>query len=377
MSVPELRTGPPWVMEDMIVLQPSLAEPIAADRQAAAAIAELVAGMAAKSAPIVVTGCGTSEHAAMAVATLLRDVAPGPFVVAREAFEASLEPQSSGLCLAISHEGETAATVAALKAARARGAATAVITAVAGSPVTRFADRAFVTPTVDRSWCHTVGFLSPILAGGAIAAAFSGRELSAEAVAGRISTILALRDAAMDIGRRLSGLDRIVAVGSGLDLIAARELALKVEEGARTPAVGRALETQLHGHLVSADGRCGLIVVVTDPAARDRRQARAEQLLRAAQRLGMPTAGIVTEEVAAAWPVDLTSAGRLVVPDPTPVPASALSAPLTTIVQTAVAVQLLTVSLIHAAGTNPDRIRREEPAYAEAAAIAEVTAPIS
>ncbi len=375
MSFPELRHGPPWVMEDMIALQPGLAGPIAADRQAAAAIAEIAAGVAAKSAPIVVTGCGTSEHAAMAVAALLRDVAPGPFVVAREAFEASLEPQSGGLCLAISHEGETAATVAALKSARARGAATAVITAVAGAPVTRFADDALVTPTVDRSWCHTVGFLSPILAGGAIAAAFSGRGLPAEAVSVRISTILAMRDAAMDIGRRLAGLDRLVAVGSGLDLIAARELALKVEEGARSPAVGRALETQLHGHLASADDRCGLIVIVTDPAAHDRRQARAEQLLGAAQRLGMPAAGIVSEDVAASWPADLTSAGRLVVPDPRP--AAALAAPLATIVQTAVAVQLLTVGLIHAAGTNPDRIRREEPAYAEAAAIAEVTAPIS
>jgi len=375
MSFPELRHGPPWVMEDMIALQPGLAGPIAADRQAAAAIAEIAAGVAAKSAPIVVTGCGTSEHAAMAVAALLRDVAPGQFVVAREAFEASLEPQSGGLCLAISHEGETAATVAALKSARARGAATAVITAVAGAPVTRFADDALVTPTVDRSWCHTVGFLSPILAGGAIAAAFSGRGLPAEAVSVRISTILAMRDAAMDIGRRLAGLDRVVAVGSGLDLIAARELALKVEEGARSPAVGRALETQLHGHLASADDRCGLIVIVTDPAAHDRRQARAEQLLGAAQRLGMPAAGIVSEDVAASWPADLTSAGRLVVPDPRPAPG--LAAPLATIVQTAVAVQLLTVGLIHAAGTNPDRIRREEPAYAEAAAIAEVTGPIS
>lgn len=134
MSVPELRPGPPWVMEDMIALEPGLAVPIAAERQATSAIAELAAGVAARSAPIVVTGCGTSEHAAMAVAALLRDVAPGPFAAARESFEASLEPQSGGLCLAISHEGETAATVAALKTARARGAATAVITAVAASP---------------------------------------------------------------------------------------------------------------------------------------------------------------------------------------------------------------------------------------------------
>ncbi len=373
MSIPELRPGPPWVMEDMIALQPSLVGPISADREAAADIAESAAATFASGAPIVVTGCGTSEHAAMAVAALLRDVMPGPLVVAREAFEASLEPQSGGLCLAISHEGETAATIAALASARARGAVTAVITAVEDSPVTATADHTFVTPALDRSWCHTVGYLSPILAGGAIAAAFSGQGLPADALSGRIAKILDLRSEAMRIGQRLAAVDRFVAVGSGLDLIAARELALKIEESARSPAVGRALETQLHGHLVSADAACGLIVMVTDPAARDSRQARAEQLLRAARRLAMPAAAIVTEDVAASWPGDLTSAGLLLVPDGTGTPG--LSALLASLVQAAIAVQLMTLGLVHAAGTNPDRIRREDPAYAEAAAMAEGPAP--
>lgn len=368
MSVPELRPAPPWVMEDMIALQPGLVEPIAADREAAAAIAELAARVAAARAPIVITGCGTSEHAAGAVAVLLRDVAPGPFVVTRDAFEASLEPQAGGMCLGISHEGQTGATVAALKAARERGAATAAITAVAASSVTADLEQAFVTPLVDRSWCHTVGFLSPILAGGAIAAAFSGQALPAEEIAQTISGTLGLRDAAMAVGEQLAGADRLVAVGSGLDLIAARELALKVEEGARIPAVGRALETQLHGHLASADERCALVVAVTDPAAGERRAARAEQLLRAARRLGMPTAAIVTRSVDATWPAELTPAGRLVLPEAPAVPG--LSSPLASLVRSAVALQLLTVGLIYAVGTNPDRIRRENAVYAEAAALA-------
>jgi hypothetical protein len=37
----------------------------------------------------------------------------------------------------------------------------------------------------------------------------------------------------------------------------------------------------------------------------------------------------------------------------------------------AIAAQLLTLELVHALGTNPDLIRREEPAYAAAAAAAE------
>ena len=35
----------------------------------------------------------------------------------RDAFEASLDPQQGGVCIAVSHEAGTAATLAALKAA--------------------------------------------------------------------------------------------------------------------------------------------------------------------------------------------------------------------------------------------------------------------
>jgi len=42
----------------------------------------------------------------------------------------------------------------------------------------------------------------------------------------------------------------------------------------------------------------------------------------------------------------------------------------------AIALQLLTVGLVHQAGTNPDRIRREEDTYREAADIASASFPI-
>ena len=60
--------------------------------------------VAAAGGPIVLTGCGTSEHAARAIhAMLAASSRPHPISV-RDAFEVSLEPPSTGLVVGISHE---------------------------------------------------------------------------------------------------------------------------------------------------------------------------------------------------------------------------------------------------------------------------------
>src|SRR6476620_11547898 len=69
---PELRPGPPWVMEEMIRAQAALPDALAAPDGAHAIHAAAARAMAAGD-EIVVVGCGTSEHAAMAIAALLRD----------------------------------------------------------------------------------------------------------------------------------------------------------------------------------------------------------------------------------------------------------------------------------------------------------------
>ena len=107
---PEFRSAPPWVMEEMIAAGPGLAAPILGD-PAAARIAELVTNATGRGAPVAVVGCGTSEHGAMAVAEQLTPALAGRAVVhARQAFEAMLEPWP-GVCIGISHDGGTAATV--------------------------------------------------------------------------------------------------------------------------------------------------------------------------------------------------------------------------------------------------------------------------
>jgi glutamine---fructose-6-phosphate transaminase (isomerizing) len=320
-DTPELRDGPPWAMEEMILAEPGLVEPILASDAAAA--------IRAADGPVVITGCGTSEHAAMAGAALLG-------ARARDAFEASLDPQQGGTLIAVSHEAETAATLAALAAA---DATRFLITACPDRAPAL--DGVFATPLRDRSWCHTVGYLSPLLAFTAIAG-----HTDPEPVRALIEAMLAARATFADAARRLNGCERLLAVGSGVDEITARELALKIEEGVHVPTTPLGLEKLLHGHLPAADARTGLILLRLDPRAAGRRDARARDAAAAAAVLDMPT--VLVDAL----------------PDTSlpPIPAALLAG--------ALAAQLLTLELVLAAGTNPDLIRREEEPYRAAAAAA-------
>jgi glucosamine--fructose-6-phosphate aminotransferase (isomerizing) len=302
-------------MQEMIEAEPALVEPILSS----AAAAEAAALVRASGGPLVLTGCGTSEHAAMAGAELLGGTA-------RDAFEASLDPQDGGVLIAISHEAGTEATLAALRAAEARGARTVLITALPE----RAPDGPLVVPTPlrDRSWCHTVGYVSPLLA--------------LHAIAGEVD-VAAARRAVEDPPRPsvepLAACERLLAVGSGADYVTARELALKIEEGAHVPVTPLGMEKVLHGHLPAADARTGLVLLRFDPRHAQARDARARDVAAAVAELGMPT-------------VELRA------------PATSVA---TALLAGALALQWLTLALVHAHGTNPDLIRREEAPYRAAA----------
>ncbi len=343
---PELRDGPPWVMEEMILAERDLPAGIlgGAGKETAgvsAAIREAVS----LGAPIVVTGCGTSEHGAMAVAELIAEAQPDAWVEAREALDAAVRPRRGGLCIGISHDGGTRATRLALEAARKAGAVTAVITAHPAASVPGAADHVVVTPLADRSWCHTVAYMSAIVAGAGIAGSRATVERLTEAIDG----VVALRPRFVDAARRVHGGRRIVTTGLGADFTTARELALKIEEGARIPANAHRLETVLHGHLAGCDAdRTAVVRFAVDTRGGDLQAERGADLDAALEVIGIPTVAI--GESFGLAPAE-SAAEALVVG--------------------AVALQLLTLELAHAAGTNPDLIRREQQAYREAAAAAE------
>ena len=246
---PELRSAPPWVTEEMVASQPGLVAPILAHPQATQ-LAQVILDVDESGEPIVVTGCGTSEHGAMAVAELLDAAlrqrgARGGRVEARQALEAALDPRPGGLCVAVTESGGTRATLLAVEAARDAGAATAAITANPEGAAISTVDVAMVTPQRDKAWCHTVAYTSAILAGAALAAEIAEVDLDAGEIADWLAQAVAPGEAEREIARAMRELTLLQIVGSGADRTTARELALKIEEGARRPAVARDLETLL------------------------------------------------------------------------------------------------------------------------------------
>ena len=355
---PELREAPPWVMQEMIEAEPALVERIVAG--AAGADPAALALLARGEGPLAVVGCGTSEHAALGVAEMLREA--GVAAVSRGAFEAYCEPQRGGAVIAVSHEGGTWATVQALRAARAAGSATGLITARPESESTRHADAVVATPLVDRSWCHTVGYISPLSAGLALAGAASGAPADAAAAGRTVAAGLESRTAAASAAQNLHGCARLLIVGGGADRTSARELVLKIEEACHLPTAMRDLETLLHGHLPATGPDTGVVLVLCDRRAQATRTARARVLLQACARIGIACAAITTDPGLA----ELAPAG--VVPAPA---AEGLPAVAAALLGAAVPLQLLTLELAHARGTNPDLIRREQAPYREAAKIVE------
>jgi len=360
-------------MTEMIDAEPALAERILgrlADAGGGAArLASAIAVTARSGESIVVTGCGTSEHAALGTVEILRGAlrraglptTPGS-PIALQAFEASLDAPLGGLVIGISHEGGTSATNAALAAARANGVRTALVTVSDRSPGAALADIVVETGEMDQSWCHTVGYVSPLLAATAVAGHLSGEPLDAASVRGLLASGTADPGAAEAIAASFVHARTILVIGSGADRTAARELVLKIEEGAWVPGAMRDLETLLHGHLPSTDDRTGLVLILADRDRRADRLARARQALEAARVLGLRTAAIVARDADALLDSELTPAGRLIVEE-----APALSSPVAALLGTATALQLLAERLARACGTNPDSIRRDDELHRRAA----------
>jgi glucosamine--fructose-6-phosphate aminotransferase (isomerizing) len=366
-EIPTFRGRPPYHMSEMIAAEPALAERLIhrlAKDEAVEGLVSAIRQAASDGHPIITTGCGTSEHAAMGLAALFIEalVLPaGRDVQSIQALELLPRPIAKGLLIAVSHEGGTQITNQALRAARTSGARTALITVGGGSPGAELADLVVRTEEQDQSWCHTVGYLAPLLVGVVVAARLSRSRVDALA----IRALLDVADdphAAASTASALAASDRLMVAGAGVDHVSARELALKVAEGARLPAAAHELETIMHGHLAAATRWSGLVLLLTAPGHPDGVvRERSGRLLAAARTLAVPAAAILSAEIAASVPEEETPAGRIVLPRIGRVGGAAGS-----LLGSALALQLLAERLARARGVNPDTLGREDPAQAAA-----------
>jgi fructoselysine-6-P-deglycase FrlB-like protein len=227
------------------------------------------------------------------------------------------------------------------------------------SPLAQASDHVMVTPLRDGSFCHTVAYTSAILAGAAVARHIAGGSADLGAP---IAATLALRPRIAELAAHIHRASRIVIAGIGADLVTARELHLKIEEGARIPSTALHLETLLHGHLAGCDGDAtGLVLFAADPRPGSRRDLRLAGAASAASIIGIPTVAIGGATALAGLPAGIP---QLVAPG---TDGAELAGALLT---GALALQLLTLELAHLVGSNPDLIRREQQPYREAAAAA-------
>ena len=222
-GMPSLRPGPPYHMTEMIEAEPGLARrlllSLAAPSGPAAVLAAAIREAAVAGRPILVTGCGTSEHAALAGVEILRDALrtaglPTSTLAGEQALELSLDPVGSGLVVGVSHEGGTPATNAALAACRSAGARTAIVTVSDRSPGAALADVVVTTQELDQNWCHVIGYLAPILAFAAVGAHVSGLPLDPEAAADLVARGVDQAAAAEGIAARFADATRLLVIAS-------------------------------------------------------------------------------------------------------------------------------------------------------------------
>jgi glutamine---fructose-6-phosphate transaminase (isomerizing) len=200
---------------------------------------------------VVLTGCGTSFHAAQT----------GGYAV--QALEAVLSPPDADVLVAVSHEGTTRVT---LEAARAFSGPVYLVTGTTESPLADLAaEVVVVTPEVEESMCHTASYTCAV----AGLAALRGEDVTWLPVA--VERALAEPEPP-------SSHDRFLIAGAGRDWPTAQEAALKLREGAFVAAEAHHTEQLLHGHLAAVDETVRAFVLEGEGRAADRAREAAAAL---------------------------------------------------------------------------------------------------
>ena len=325
-------------------------------RGGASELAAAIRSAVSAGAPIVVTGCGTSETAAMGFVEIVREAlrAAGvtdAFVLSRAGVRTGpgpAGPRPGHRCLP---RGRHECHQRRARGRRATaGARTAIVTVSRQSPAGRIADIVVETGELDQGWCHAIGYLSPILAAAVVGAELSGRNLDADALA-ELLTAGASDEPGAERNCRPAGVRPPTCssshpVPTGPPVASSRSRSRRRPGSRRPTATSRRSCTGTSRRPVRTAASCWSWR--TGPAVRSasREPGRPSPPRRV---IGIRTAAILAADLDAEIEPDLTPAGRLLVrEDPS------LPAPVAALVGAATAFQLLTERLARARGTNPD-----------------------
>lgn len=301
----ERRTKHPYFMHDMIIGQPSaLHTTLEICKKLAPDITSYWEG----TSKFVLTGCGTSFHAALASSYMLRALFQRTTAEAIQSFELEHYYHVSGsdsLIMGFSHSGITKTTVDALSYAKAQGAKTFAVTASKDSPITSVSSRHMVVGNgKDKSRAHTTCYTSAVLAAMYLGAYYK-QSLASSSVTESfleqfndvpqnvLSTIENYEKQVVELVDRLSKTGQYFFVGSGPNVATAYEASLKMKETNYAAAEGMELEQFLHGPWVSLKpGSSVVFVIATKGPAR----GRTTDLLKSCRDLGVDTVAITDDK---------------------------------------------------------------------------------
>lgn len=314
------------------------------------------AGLLAEAARIFVTGIGTSYHAALVGAWLLR--AAGKDARAVLSFDLSRYPDSYPIepgdaVIVMAHTGVKRFSAEAL--ARANGAGATVLSV--GGLTAEHPGSRLVLRTVEReqSAAYTASHLAAMTVL-AQAATELGESTNAPGVAGfrealgrlpeQVADVLARPEEIAPVARAAAG-SRVYAAGAGPNEATALELVIKAREAAYGWVDALAIEQFLHGPMVTVNAG-DLVVLVNVPGRAAERVAEIAAVLQAiGARLwiaGRPVAGVSDAAVFA-----LPDVPEVISPLPAVVP-----------------MQVLAFQMAVEKGINPDTFRRDDEIYKDA-----------
>jgi glucosamine--fructose-6-phosphate aminotransferase (isomerizing) len=248
------------------------------DRSAAAALrAELPT-----FTRVYIVACGTAYHSALTGAALLEEGVKLP-VTACLAGEFCLKRPMAGkhcLVIAVSQSGETADTLAAVRAAKRRGATIAVITNSPLSSLVREGKYVFVTQAgVEVGVAATKTYAAQLTEFYLLSAFLVGKNTSLARIPALCRRALLCEEKVKAIARRIAETRNVYFLGRGHDLPSALEGSLKLREVSYIAGAGFAAGELKHGTIALLDENATVIVIDTCSALKDKTENTVNEVL--------------------------------------------------------------------------------------------------
>ncbi|MCH7594871.1 MAG: isomerizing glutamine--fructose-6-phosphate transaminase, partial [Chloroflexi bacterium] len=299
---------------------------------------------------LLLLACGTSYHAALYAELLITsssNVSARAHVASE--YAARTRGNSEGLVVAISQSGETADTLAPIRALKAAGHSIVGVTNVQESSLDRLADTVFLTKAgPEVAVASTKTFTTQMALMALLAAELTDDAQVASdirsglrSLPGKVEQLIARSDEIQKVAEWLAGFDHAFIVAKGAQVPVALEAALKLKEVAYMHAEGMPASELKHGPFALLTPETPVLAMVPD----DENRARMVTTIREISARGAPVVALVDGESA-----DIAEFARTIVQMP------GIHGSLAPIIYT-VAVQLISYYCGKARGCPIDRPR--------------------